>query len=93
MCTVCIVHMQVSLFFDIFMCLTKDMSAADFEAGRYARTTSVSHSSQDDPLLRKIRASLWLHLVQKHRIKMNASEFHYVVIRTYSLLLIHCDTS
>ena len=75
--------MQVSLFFDILMCLTKDMSASDFEAGRYARTTSVSHSSQDDPLLRKIRASLWLHLVQKHRIKMKASEFQNAVMHMY----------
>ena len=67
------VHMQVSLFFDIFMCLTKDMSASDFEAGRYARIPSKS--SQYETLLAKFRASLWIQLVERNKVKLKASEW------------------
>ena len=65
--------MQVSLFFDIFMCLTKDMSASDFEAGRYARIPNKS--SQDETLLAKFRASLWIQLVERNKVKLKASEW------------------
>ena len=62
----------MSLFFDIFMCLTKDMSASDFEAGRYSRTSS--ESSEDESLLVNFRKALWYQLVELNKIQLKASE-------------------
>jgi fucokinase len=61
---------SVSLFFDIFMCLTKDMSASDFEAGRYSRTSS--ESSEDESLLVNFRKALWYQLVELNKIQLKA---------------------
>ena len=67
--------MQVSLFFDIFMCLTKEMTAREYEESEYySSTTAQPSTSQDQALLRKLKATIWKQLVDVHKVAMKAGQ-------------------
>ena len=66
---------KVSLFFDIFMCLTKEMTAHEYEKSHYYSSTSTwPSSSQDQALLCKLKATIWKQLVEVHKVAMKAGQ-------------------
>ena len=70
---------SVSLFYDILMCLTTDMTLPDYEEGKYISSTTLQmHTTGEAVLLRKLRRTLWKHMVQSHKISMKASEYMYM---------------
>lgn len=67
---------QVSLFFDIFMCLTKEMTAREYEKSHYySSTTAQPSSSLDQALLCKLKSTIWKQLVEVHKVAMKAGQW------------------
>ena len=64
--------LQLSLFFDILLCLTTEINHDDYVAGHFISRAVREHST--DPtvafIMQRARAKLWMHL---REIKMKSS--------------------
>ena len=57
------------------MCLTKEMTAHEYEKSHYySSTTARPSSSQDQALLCKLKATIWKQLVEVHKVAMKAGQ-------------------
>ena len=69
--------MQLSLFFDILLCLTTDITKEDYIAGTFKQphATSLRTDSQSpkESVMRRARAKLWKNLKEAD-LKMKAGE-------------------
>ncbi|KAM7427970.1 hypothetical protein ABFA07_020984 [Porites harrisoni] len=79
---------QLSLFFDILLCLAEDITESDFvdgeRSGSYGRSTRMGRecsSSEDMMLMKAVRASLWklLRGITLKGVVIENGEFDYMI--------------